>query len=69
VAVPVINGNDDSEYGGYPGLIQPEPHDFTDSSTEMLMLSRLTNPSDPASSEETVAAELRKDAEKRLKDK
>jgi hypothetical protein len=36
-----------SEYGGYPGLIQPEPHDVANSPTEQLMLMKMTS-TDPS---------------------
>jgi hypothetical protein len=51
-----------SEYGGYPGLVQPEPHDVNDDSNELLMLAQLTDPADPASSIESVADDIRRQA-------
>jgi len=57
-----------SEYGGFPGLIQPEPHDVKKSAHEQLMLAQLTDPADEASTPEKVAdtirAQGRKDARK-----
>lgn len=52
-----------SEYGGYPGLIQPEPHPTAEGEMpahERWMLEKLTDPADAASSPETVADDLRK---------
>lgn len=49
-----------AEYGGYPGLIQPEPHDVKDSASEQLMLAQLTDPADPASTPEAVAEVIRR---------
>lgn len=51
-----------SEYGGYPGLIQPEPHDVKMSAEEQLMLAQLTEAADPASSIESVADDIRRQA-------
>lgn len=34
-----------SEFGGYPGLIQPEPHQLTN--VEQLRLERQLDPADP----------------------
>jgi hypothetical protein len=48
-----------SEYGGYPDLIQPEPHDVSSSASEQLMLTYLTEPTDPSSTIEKVADEIR----------
>lgn len=48
-----------TEYGGYPGLIQPEPHSVEDDAAEQLMLAQLTDPADQESSIETVADEIR----------
>jgi hypothetical protein len=58
-----------SEYGGYPGLIQPEPHDVANSATEQLMLMKLasTDPSDEDSPDqvaERIRAQGRIDREK-----
>jgi hypothetical protein len=49
-----------SEYGGYPGLVQPEPHDVRDSASEQLMLTYLTDPDDEASTPERVADDIRR---------
>lgn len=49
-----------SEYGGYPGLIQPLPHDITKEADEQLMLAQLTDAADPSSSIESVADDIRK---------
>lgn len=49
-----------SEYGGYPGLIQPEPHNPKDVASEQLMLTYLTDPADEQSTPERVADELRR---------
>lgn len=49
-----------TEYGGYPGLIQPEPHDITSSASEQLMLAQLTDPADETSSVESVAEDVRR---------
>lgn len=38
---------DGSEYGGYPDLIQPLPHDVNDSAKEQLMLAQFTEAADP----------------------
>jgi hypothetical protein len=35
-----------SEFGGYPGTIQPPPHELT--SAEQARLERKTNPADPS---------------------
>jgi hypothetical protein len=40
--------SDPSEYGGYPGTIQPEPHKLT--SIEEARLMRRVNPTDPGDS-------------------
>jgi len=48
-----------SEYGGYPDLIQPEPHDHRDSVSEQLMATYLTDPADPESSVEKVVDDIR----------
>jgi hypothetical protein len=49
-----------TEYGGYPGLVQPEPHDVKDSATEQLMLAQMTEAGDASSSIESVADDIRK---------
>lgn len=51
-----------AEYGGYPGLIQPEPHEITSSATEQLMLAYLSDPADAESSVESVADDIRAQA-------
>lgn len=48
-----------SEYGGYPGLVQPEPHDPNKVASEQLMLTYLTDPADEGSTPETVADAIR----------
>jgi hypothetical protein len=48
-----------SEYGGFPGLVQPEPHDISKDATEQLQLMHLTDPADPESSIEKVADAIR----------
>ena len=40
--------NDPSEYGGYPGTIQPEPHQLT--AAEEARLMRRVNPADATDS-------------------
>lgn len=40
------NGGEPSEYGGYAGTIQPEPHKLT--AIEEARLMRRVSPSDPA---------------------
>ena len=49
------NPNEPSEYGGYPGLTQPEPHEWT--AAERARLERKVNPVDPSDTEE--AARIR----------
>lgn len=49
-----------TEYGGYPGLVQPLPHDVKDSATEQLMLAQMTEAGDASSSIESVADDIRK---------
>lgn len=49
-----------TEYGGYPGLVQPLPHDVKDSATEQLMLAQMTEAGDVSSSIESVADDIRK---------
>jgi hypothetical protein len=44
-----------SEYGGFPGLIQPPPHDPTKDARESLMLLKFTDPADETSTPEKVA--------------
>lgn len=48
-----------SEYGGYPDLIQPEPHDVKKDAGEQMMLTYMTDPADPESSVESVAEDIR----------
>ena len=55
-----------SEYGGYPGLIQPAPHDPSDSPTEQLMLTYLTDPSDSTSGPEVVLGSVLKEGKRRV---
>lgn len=54
-----------SEYGGYPGLIQPEPHKWEESASEQLSLAFKTDSTEVESSPGSVAEELRKEAEGR----
>jgi hypothetical protein len=49
-----------SEYGGFPGLVQPEPHEVKTSATEQLMLAQLTEAGDPESSIESVTDDIRR---------
>lgn len=49
-----------SEYGGYPGVTQPAPHDPEDVAYEQLNLTTRTDPSDPSANAGTVAEEDRK---------
>lgn len=53
-----------SEYGGFPGLIQPEPHDIRTSAAEQLMLAQMTDPADVESSVESVADDIRAQGKK-----
>lgn len=55
-----------SEYGGYPGLIQPAPHDPEDSSAEMATLTVRSDPDDEASGPLTVAEADRVRGKERL---
>lgn len=48
-----------SEYGGFPGFIQPEPHDIRDSASEQLSLMVQTDAADESSSIESVADDIR----------
>jgi hypothetical protein len=41
----MVGTNESSEFGGDPGLIQPEPHQLTP--REQAMLERQLNPADP----------------------
>jgi hypothetical protein len=49
-----------SEYGGFPGLIQPDPHEVTMSATEQLMAAQLSDPADASSGIESVTDEIRR---------
>lgn len=49
-----------TEYGGYPGFIQPEPHDIRMNAGEQLALEHLTDPADEKSSVESVADDIRR---------
>lgn len=49
-----------SEYLGYPGLVQPEPHDVMDVAAEQLMLAQLSDPADASSGIESVADDIRR---------
>jgi len=51
-----------SEYGGYPGLVQPEPHDVRTSAKEQLMLAQLTESADPSDGIEQAADRIRRQA-------
>lgn len=55
-----------SEYGGYPGVVQPAPHDIEDVPYEMLNLTTQTDPSDPEANAGTVAEAHRKAGRGRL---
>jgi hypothetical protein len=57
VSAPFPKGG--SEYGGYPDLIQPEPHDYKSSPSEQAMATYLTDPADPESSVESVVEDIR----------
>lgn len=48
-----------SEYGGFPGLVQPEPHDVKKDAQEQLMLAQLTEAADPADSIEAATDRVR----------
>lgn len=54
-----------SEYGGFPGLIQPEPHEVKDSASEQLMTTYFTDPADPESSPEKEIDRIREEGRKR----
>lgn len=51
---PARRPNDESEFGGAPGLVQPPPHDLTPA--EELTLIKMADPSDPEDSAEAVRA-------------
>lgn len=53
-----------TEYGGWPGLVQPEPH--TPTAAERLSAAVRTDPSDVAANADTVIAEDRKRGAERL---
>ena len=48
-----------SEYGGFPGLVQPKPHEIEDSSVEMLTLAYQTEPADAMDGVEQAADRIR----------
>jgi hypothetical protein len=48
-----------SEYGGYPGLVQPEPHDVRMSAKEQLMAAQLSDAADATSGIESVVDDIR----------
>lgn len=54
-----------TEYGGYPGLIQPEPHPVGDGkglASEQLMMLYATDPADPADTVEKATDRVRQQA-------
>lgn len=51
-----------SEYGGFPGLVQPKPHQIEDSSVEMLTLAYQTDPADETDGVEQAADRIRAQA-------
>jgi hypothetical protein len=51
-----------SEYGGFPGLVQPEPHKIEDSATEMLTLAYQTDPAEASDGVEQAADRIRRQA-------
>lgn len=53
-----------TEFGGYPGVVQPKPHELK--SYEVLNNATQSDPSDPESSELSVAEEHRKAGRDRL---
>ena len=55
-----------SEFGGWPGVVQPAPHDIADVPYEQLNFSVQTDPSDPAANAGTVAEAHRKRGKDRL---
>lgn len=48
-----------TEYGGYPGLVQPEPHEVTMSAEEQLMAAQLSDAADATSGIESVVDDIR----------
>lgn len=58
MAVPPLKRG--SERGGFRGQIAPPPHAVEDNAHEQMMLVYGTNESDPASSPDTVYADLMK---------
>lgn len=55
-----------TEFGGWPGRVQPEPHDILDVPYEQLNLAVRSDPSDATSNASTVRAREQTEAEKRL---
>lgn len=55
-----------SEYGGFPGLVQPAPHDPEDVGYEMLNLTTRTDPSDETATPLSQAEAERADGRGRL---
>lgn len=53
-----------AEYGGYPGLVQPLPHEVKDSGPEQLMLAQMTEAADPGDGIEQAADRIRAQAVK-----
>jgi hypothetical protein len=51
-----------SEYGGFPGLVQPEPHDVRSSGPEQLMLAQMTEAADAGDGIEQAADRIRRQA-------
>jgi hypothetical protein len=49
-----------SEYGGYPGLVQPEPHDVRDEAHEQMMAVYMTDSADETSTPEKVIDGIRR---------
>lgn len=58
--------SDGSEYGGYPDLIQPEPHNIADSAFEKNMLAQLTDSADPEDTIEKQADIIRARGRRRV---
>jgi hypothetical protein len=55
-----------TEFGGYPGLVQPAPHDPEDVASEQLSALYGTDPGVETSSPEGVIAQRRRDGRARL---
>lgn len=55
-----------SEYGGYPGLIQPEPHSVSDSAEEQLLSVYRTDPAEATSTPEEEVSKIRRQAKRDL---